>query len=98
MARQKWLNLGWETGDCPVVSVEFADKWFRKETKLIYGTVVGDLKRILCFLGDLLAFIERGLAVVSSAFPSLSGKRTSEKKQLLMLHGNLTISDMWTVE
>ena len=98
-AKRKWSNLGWEVSDSPVFSVELADNLFRKETKLMYGTVAGDLKWLRCFHGDLWAFVERGLAVVSLALPSLKGEITrKEKRKMLLLHGNLRVSDMWRVE
>ena len=56
MAQQTWLNLGGEESDSPFVLVEFGGKLTMKERKFIYATAAGDLKRILRFLGNLLAF------------------------------------------
>ena len=45
--------------DSPFVLVEFGGKLTKKERKFIYATADGDLKRILRFVGNLLAFKRR---------------------------------------
>ena len=59
MAQQRWLNLGGEASDSPFVLVEFGGKLTKKERKFIYATAAGDLKGILRFLGNSLAFKRR---------------------------------------
>ena len=59
MALQRWLNLGGEASDSPFVLLEFGGMLTKKERKFIYATAAGDLKRILHFLGNSLAFKRR---------------------------------------
>ena len=59
MAQQRSLSLGSEVSDSPFVLVEFGGKLTKKERKFIYVTAGGDLKWILCFLGNLLAIKRR---------------------------------------
>ena len=59
MALQRSLSLGGEVSDFPFVLVEFGGKLTKKERKFIYATAGGDLKRILRFVGNLLAFKRR---------------------------------------
>ena len=58
-AQQKSLSLGGEASDSPFALVEFGGKLTKKERKFIYATAAGDLKRILRFVGNLLAFKRR---------------------------------------
>ena len=59
MAQQRSLSLGGEGNDSPFVLVEFGGKLTKKERKFISATAGGDLKRILRFVGSLLAFKRR---------------------------------------
>ena len=59
MAQRKRSNLSGEASDSPFVMVEFSGKLAKKETEFTFATVAGDLKRILPFLGNLLAFERR---------------------------------------
>ena len=59
MAQQRSLSLGSEASDSPFVLVKFGSKLTKKESKFIYATAGGDLKWILCFLGNLLAIKRR---------------------------------------
>ena len=59
MAQQRLLSLGSEASDSPFVLVEFGGKLTKKERKFIYATAGGDLKQILRFVGNLLAFKRR---------------------------------------
>ena len=71
--KMKMVKFRLGSSNCPVVSVEFADNWLRKvkKAKLIHWTV----------LGNLLALVEQGLAVLSQAFPSRREERKLEKKK-----------------
>ena len=59
MEQQRSLSLGGEASDSPFVLVEFGGKLTKKERKFIYATGAGDLKWILHFLGNSLAFKRR---------------------------------------
>ena len=59
MSQQRSLSLGGEASDSPFVLIEFGGKLTEKERKFIYATAAGDLKRILRFVGNLLAFKRR---------------------------------------
>ena len=59
MAQQRSLSLGAEASDSPFVLVAYGGKLTKEERKFIYATAAGDLKRVLLFVGNLLAFKRR---------------------------------------